>query len=109
MKVVSASYNIGDKQKFAKRLFKEDTFDLIHMHLKKDEHISTHHAPTEVIIIVRTGQVKFDIEGEQVTLTNEDILHLDPYEDHSLQAIEDTDLILVKVKNEDQLDFLVDC
>lgn len=97
MKKVHASYSIGEDQKYAKRLFNEENFDLIHMHLKKGEHISTHHAPTEVIIIVRDGKVIFDIEGEQVTLTEEDILYLDPYESHSLQAIEETDLILIKV------------
>lgn len=100
MKVVSASHNIVDNQKFTKRLFKEDSFDPIHMHFKKDKHNSTHHASTEVIISDRTGQVKFNIEGEQVTLTKEDILHLDPYEDNNLQAIEETDLMMGKIKNE---------
>lgn len=98
MKVVTSSHDIGNDKKFAKRLFEEEKFDLIHMHLKKGQPISTHHAKTDVIIIVREGVVTFDIEGKEVTLTNEDILYLDPYEDHSLQAIEETDLILLKLK-----------
>lgn len=97
MKFVTASHDIGEQNKHAFRVLKEDKFDCIHMHLKKGENISTHHAKTDVVIIVRTGKVEFDVEGEKVTLTNEDILYLEPYEKHGLQAIEETDLILMKV------------
>jgi len=97
MNVVTSPHDIGENKKYAKRLFNEEKFDLIHMHLKQGENVSTHHAKTDVIIIVRTGKVEFDIEGEQVVLTNENILYLDPYEVHSLYAVEETDLIIVKV------------
>lgn len=97
MQVISTTYDIGEQQKYAKRIFNEEKFDAIHMHLKQGEKISTHHAKTNVIIIVRTGKVEFNIEGEVVTLTNESVLHMDPYEKHSLFAIEETDLILIKV------------
>lgn len=99
MELVHATYQNDNQQKYAKRLFKKESFDLIHMHMKKDETISTHHAPTEVIIIVRAGEVEFNIEDTLTTLTKEDILYLDPYEDHSMRAIEETDLILLKVKS----------
>lgn len=97
MKVITTSHDIGDQQKYALRILKEDNFDAIHMHLKKGEHITTHHAKTHVIIIVRSGKVEFTIEGETVVLTNEDVLHMDPFEKHSLTAIEETDFMLIKV------------
>lgn len=97
MKIVTAAHDIGDQNKRAVRVLNEEKFDCIHMHLKKDEKISTHHAKTDVVIIVRAGKVEFNIEGEVVTLTNEDVLYLEPFEEHSLHAIEETDLILFKV------------
>ena len=98
MKLVLSPHDIGQESKHAVRLFNEDKFDLIHMHLKKDEQLSEHHVKTDAIIIVRTGKVEFDFNGKTVTLTNENILHMDPYEDHSVRAIEETDLILLNVK-----------
>lgn len=97
MKLVKAPHDIDGKNKHALRLIKEETFDCIHMHLKQGENISTHHAKTDVLIIVRSGKVEFDVEGEKVVLTNEDVLHLKPYEKHGLKAIEETDIILIKI------------
>ena len=99
MQVVTSTHDIGDDKKFAKRLFNEEKFDLIHIHLKQDEQLSEHHAKEEVIVIVRTGKVEFDFEGKKVTLTNEDILHMESNEKHSVIAIEETDFILMKVKS----------
>lgn len=98
MRVVTSTHDIGDNKKFAKRLLNEEKFDLIHMHLKQGEQLSEHHAKEEVLVIIRTGKVEFDFEGEKVTLTNEDILLMESNEKHSVIAIEETDLILLKVK-----------
>lgn len=98
MHVITSPHNIGKHQKFAKRLFNEDKFDLIHMHLKEGEQLTEHHAKEDVLVVVRTGKVEFDFSGEKVTLTNEDVLHMEPNEDHSVLALEETDLILLKVK-----------
>lgn len=97
MNLITSSHDINDSRKHAVRLLKEEKFDCIHMHLKQGEKVSTHHAKTNVLIIVRTGLVEFDVEGEVITMTNEDILYLDPFEKHSLHALEESDLILVKI------------
>lgn len=97
MEIVEAKADIGDRRKHAVRLLKKEKFDVIHMHLKKGEDVSTHHAPCPVTIFVRSGKVRLNIEGKEVTITNEDILYLDPYEKHSLHALENTDLILTKI------------
>ncbi|HZW67011.1 MAG TPA: hypothetical protein VFF20_00145 [Pseudogracilibacillus sp.] len=97
MKLVHSQHDIGSERKHAVRLFNEEKFDLIHIHLKQGEELSKHHAKTDVLVIVRAGKVEFDFSNEKVTLTNEDILQMDAYEDHSVLAIEETDLILVKI------------
>lgn len=98
MRVVTSTHDIGHNKKFAKRLLHEEKFDLIHMHLKQGEQLSEHHAKEEVLVIIRMGKVEFNFEGKKVTLTNEDILHMECNEKHSVFAIEETDLILLKVK-----------
>ena len=98
MKVIHAPKDVGDQAKFANRLLKDDAFDLLHMHLKAGEMVSKHHAKEAILIIVRDGIVEFDTEGEKVSLTDENILFFEPFEPHSLRAIEETDLLLIKRK-----------
>lgn len=98
MKLIESAHDSGDKKKFAKRLMKEKQYDVVHFHMKAGEEITEHHAREETLIIVRTGKVKFDVEGETVELTNEEILHMEPYEKHSLEAMEETDFLLLKIR-----------
>jgi len=98
MKRVDTRHDIGAKTKHAERILNEDKYDLIQIHMKKGEIITSHHAKEETLIIVRTGKVYFTVEEEKMTLTNEQILQMDPYEKHSLEALEEANLILLKMK-----------
>jgi len=98
MKLIAGLDNLDEKTKHAERVLSQPSYDVIQIHLEKDEVISTHHAKEETLIIVRTGKVRFVVEEETVVLTNEEILQMDPYEKHCLEAIEETDLILLKIK-----------
>lgn len=96
MKHIQTSHDIGEKQKFANRVLNQSKYDVVHIHMKKDEEITTHHAKVETLIVVRTGKVLFVVEDKTIELTNEEILQMEPYEKHSLKAIEETDLLLMK-------------
>jgi|SRR5690625_4819057 len=98
MKRVDTKHDIGGKTKHAERVLSEDKYDIIQIHMKKGEVITSHHAKEETLIIVRTGKVYFIVEKETMTLTNEQILQMDPYEKHSLEALEESNLILLKIK-----------
>lgn len=98
MKLEKTIHHIGEKGKYAKRILNEAKYDIIQIHMKKEEEITAHHAKEETLIIVRAGKVFMDIEGKEVTLTNESILQMAPYEEHDLKAIEETDLVLIKIK-----------
>lgn len=98
MRVVETKHRIGDEKKHALRILNEDKFDTIHLHMKEGETLTKHHAKCDVLIIVRTGKVVFNFEQEKVTLTNEEVLHMKPFEDHSVEAIEESDFLIVKVK-----------
>src|SRR5699024_772409 len=98
MKRVDTKHDIGGKTKHAERVLSEDKYDIIQIHMKKGEVITSHHAKEETLFIVRTGTVNFIVEKETMTLTNEQILQMDPYEKHSLEALEESNLILLKIK-----------
>src|SRR5699024_11679075 len=98
MKLEKTIHNIREKGKYAKRMLSEEKYDIIQIHMKKEEEITAHHAKEETLIIVRTGEVLMNIEGESVTLTNETVLQMNPYEEHDLKAIEEADLLLLKIK-----------
>lgn len=82
------------------KLLGRPNLDVMNIQLKAGEEIPTHHAPCDVLVIVRKGRVSFTVEEETMELTNGVVLSMEPYENHSLQAIEDADLIVVKMKLE---------
>ena len=102
MKVTQTAFIVGEKDKHIAKLISQPNLDVVNIQLKKGERIPTHHAACDVLIIVRRGIVAFTIEGGTVELTNENILHMNPYENHSLLAKEDADVIVVKVDVRDK-------
>ena len=48
--------------------------------------------------VVRNGEVRFNVDGEDHILTNEDVLIMEPLEKHSLEAITNADIIVMKIK-----------
>ena len=97
MKLITTLHDIGENSKHAERVLKGTKYDVIQIHMNQGEEITEHHAKVETLIIVRTGKVQFNVEGEDVILTNEQILQMEPFEAHSLKALEETDLILMKI------------
>src|SRR5690625_4153469 len=85
MEYVDIWHDLGEKSRYANRVMKKDKFDVVHIHLKKDEEIGSHHAEEETLIIVRNGRIQFNVEGRVVELTKESILQMDPYEENDFQ------------------------
>ena len=71
---------------------------VVNIQLKLGETIAEHDSNRDVLIIVRRGAVIFDVEGTEMLITRENVLHLSPLEKHSLRATEDTDLIVLQIK-----------
>lgn len=98
MHVFETNYQLSENEKHIEKVGVINSNQMINIQLKQGQKISEHHAKEHVIIIVRRGNVLFTIEGQEVELTNEKILVMNPLENHDLIALEDTDLILIKVK-----------
>jgi len=98
MEYIDTWHDVDQKTRYANRVMKRDKFDVVHMHMHKDEEVKSHYAKEETLIVVRSGKVRFTVEGRAVELTNDDILQMDPYEKHDMKAIEKTDFLLLKFK-----------
>src|SRR5699024_6484876 len=98
MEYVDIWHDLGEKSRYANRVMKKDKFDVVHIHLKKDEEIGYHHAEEETLIIVRNGRMQFNVEGRVLELTKEGILQMDPYEEQDMKSLKKTDLFLLKFK-----------
>lgn len=70
----------------------------MNIQLRAGERIPEHHADNEVLIIVQFGEVRFLVEGVEEILTQDTILTLKPSEKHSLEAITDARVIVIKLK-----------
>lgn len=94
---IATAYQLEEKEKHISRLLSLENVNVANIQLRTGETIPKHNSKREVIIIVRRGSVIFDVEGEEVVVTQNNILHMNPLEGHSLLAKEDTDLIVIQV------------
>lgn len=90
--------HFSTKQKHVKKVYEFLQTSIVNIQMKAGEKISQHEAKEFVIVIVRKGKLAFHVSGETIELTNENILQMEPFESHSLEAMEDTDFILIKIK-----------
>ncbi len=97
MRKIQSPYLLGEKAKHIAKLLNLPDCEAINIQLKRGEEIPIHHANRDVFIIVRSGVVSFVVEGRPVELTSESVLHMEPFEKHSLEAKEDVDLVVLKV------------
>ncbi|ARK25350.1 hypothetical protein SporoP37_12250 [Sporosarcina sp. P37] len=98
MKLLQTKFKEESNPKQVDKLLGSESMDVMNIQLKAGEEIPTHHADCNVLVVVRKGTISFTVEEETVELTNGVVLSMEPYENHSLQAVEDADLIVVKAK-----------
>lgn len=70
---------------------------VINLQLKAGQKVGRHHTPSDTIIHVVSGRVRFGVGEETVDLTKDVVLHMDPKEEHELEALEDTSLLVIKI------------
>ncbi len=98
MQVIQTPYVVEEKNKHVGKVLSGANYEIMNIQLKKGEKIPTHHADCDVLIIVRSGTVLFTVEEEKVELSSENILQMNPFEKHSLESLEDADLLVLKIK-----------
>lgn len=98
MHYIQVEQFLQHKAKHAGRIAAGEGYDVLNIQLKTGESVAEHSAPGEVLIVCRKGRVKFDVEGQLIELSADDLLMLEANELHSLTAVEDCEIIVVRLK-----------
>lgn len=92
MKKISANILDG---KF-EHLVDENNLQITHLQIKSGEEIPSHKSDKSVIVVIYKGKVDFSGENNKEIIIPGDIIVMNPNEIHSLRAIEDSDLMVIK-------------
>ena len=92
MKKISANILDG---KF-EHLVDENNLQITNLQIKSGEEIPSHKSDKSVIVVIYKGKVDFSGENNKEIIIPGDIIVMNPNEIHSLKAIEDSDLMVIK-------------
>lgn len=94
MKKLSANILDG---KF-EHLLGEDKLQITHLQIKQGEEVPSHKSDKNVVVVIYKGKVNFTGENKSEIIVPGNIITMKPNEMHSLKAIEDSDLMVIKAK-----------
>ncbi|WP_203340068.1 cupin domain-containing protein [Planococcus beijingensis] len=97
MELIETPNLLEEKNKHIHKALSFGKTKVVNMQLQTGEKIAEHDSAADVVIIVRSGKVSFNVEGQTVEVTPDTILHLNPKEKHSLTAIEPSDLLVLQI------------
>ena len=98
MHQITVPNELVDNYKKMSRLLASEKVDIIDIQMRAGEMIPTHNAREDAVVIVRKGELFFNVEGMDHRLKDSDIVVLEPLENHSLEAITDVELIVLKIQ-----------
>lgn len=94
MKKISANILDG---KF-EHLVDEENLQVTHLQIKKGEEVPSHKSDKNVVVVIYKGKVNFTGENGKEPIAPGDIITMEPNEMHALEAIEDSDLMVIKAR-----------
>ena len=97
MNLLNTPDQLVSQSKSVENVLNGANFKMMNIQLKAGEEVAEHDSEKEVVIIVRRGSVLFTVEGEPVTVTTGNVLHMTPFEKHSLRAQTDTDICVMQI------------
>ncbi|MEG0440054.1 MAG: hypothetical protein RR587_12550 [Solibacillus sp.] len=97
MQKIHIENQLTEHAKKVSRIVTHDKMDVLNIQLRAGEQIPEHNAKDIVVINVQKGELKLNAEGEDHLLTNDDFLMMEPIEMHSLEAVTDISVIVMKV------------
>jgi quercetin dioxygenase-like cupin family protein len=75
-------------------LSKTEHMEIIRMTIAKDKQIPSHQVPGEITVFCLEGNVEFQVDEKKNNLSAGDWLYLSGGQSHSLQAFEDSSLLV---------------
>lgn len=98
MELFNTPLKLWEKSKHIQKAGSFEKTNIVNIQLQQGEIIAEHAVDADVIIIVRSGEVTFTVEGEVVLVASETVLHMEPLEKHSLEAKQASDIMVIQVK-----------
>jgi quercetin dioxygenase-like cupin family protein len=99
MHLIETPFLLEEKEKNVSKVIQFDNNDVVNIQLRIGEEIKEHNADANVLIVIRRGKVIFTVEGEEQVVTSNNVLHMNPLEKHALKAVEDSDIVVIKIGN----------
>ncbi len=99
MHLIETPYLLEEKEKNVSKVIQFDNNDVVNIQLRIGEEIKEHNADANVLIVIRRGKVIFTVEGVEQVVTTNNVLHMNPLEKHALKAVEDSDIVVIKIGN----------
>lgn len=94
MKKISANILEG---KF-EHLVDEENLQVTHLQIKKGEEVPSHKSDKDVVVVIYKGKVDFTGESGSEIIIPGDIIVMKAEEMHALEALEDSDLMVIKAR-----------
>jgi len=80
----------------SQQVYKNEQFHVIQLQIKKDAVLKPHHATTDAFLLVIEGVIIFNMQEENIRLQKGDILTFEKFVTHSVQALEDSIVLIIK-------------
>lgn len=97
MELIETPYLLQEREHYMHTVTSFENTNIINVQLQANEVIPDQELNADMIVIVKSGVVSYNIGGEMSTVTPNKILHIGPNETHSLKAEEASDMILIQV------------
>lgn len=88
----------NEQPKQIEKVLSNNQIDVLSIQLGIGEKIPEHDAPYTVLVTVQYGKVLFTVGETEVELSTNSVLYLEAKEKHSLKAIENCGILVLKVK-----------
>lgn len=97
MELIETPYLLQEKEHYMHTITNVENTNIINVQLRENEVIPDQELDADMIVIVKSGVISYNIGGEMSTVTPNKILHIHPNEIHSLKAEEASDMILIQI------------
>lgn len=88
--------SVKDEFARAHNIYETDSQVVTHLNISANEEIPSHKSTTNVIVVIYEGEVEFTENEDTYNINPGDIVQMNPNTPHSLKAISDSKLMVIK-------------
>ncbi|MTT31350.1 hypothetical protein GMB86_04870 [Terrilactibacillus sp. BCM23-1] len=86
------------QQQMKERLFHDPSQTIVHLSLAKNQEVPEHHGGNALVTVIPVkGEIVFSTQEQSETLVPGKLVRLNAREPHSLKALQESEVIVVKI------------